>query len=130
VIVDSSALVAIIRGESDFDIYVDALEKSALNKIAAPTYLELCMVTVGGRSQEAKLIVDEIMQRFRISIIDFTAEMAEVALDAFLKYGKGCGHRAQLNFGDCISFATARVEAMPLLFKGDDFRHTDIECVA
>jgi ribonuclease VapC len=126
-IVDSSALVAIIRSESDFEIYVSALQKSALNKIAASTYLEVCMVLVGNRSEEAKGIVSDVLRKFEISIIDFTAEMAHVALAAFMQYGKGQGHRAQLNYGDCMSYAVAKVEAMPLLFKGEDFRYTDVE---
>jgi ribonuclease VapC len=128
VIVDSSALVAIIRAERDFEIYVDALEKSALSKMASPTYLELCMVVVANRDAQSKQIVDYLCRKFRISIIDFTTEISEIAFAAFIQYGKGRGHPAQLNFGDCISYATSKSELMPLLFKGNDFRLTDIEC--
>jgi len=69
------------------------------------------------------------MQTAAIRAIPFAADHAAVAREAFLRYGKG-RHPAALNFGDCIAYATARLEAMPLLFKGDDFRLTDIEAAA
>lgn len=72
--------------------------------------------------------VDALLRASNIGIMEFSASSASVAVEAFLKYGKRRGHPAQLNFGDCISYAVSRSEAMPLLFKGDDFRHTDVDC--
>ena len=75
--------------------------------------------------------VDEVrllVKSADIEIVAFGSSALDVAVDAFLKYGKGQSHPAQLNFGDCMSYAASKVEAMPLLFKGEDFRLTDVEC--
>ncbi len=74
--------------------------------------------------------VDELIDLLRIEIVPFTAQAAKLAQTAFLRFGKGRGHPAQLNFGDCISYAASKFELMPLLFKGTDFSHTDVECAA
>lgn len=73
--------------------------------------------------------LDALIGVLKIDPVPFTADHTAVARSAFLRYGKG-RHPAGLNFGDCISYATAKLEAMPLLFKGDDFRLTDIEAAA
>jgi ribonuclease VapC len=127
-IVDASAIVAILREEPDAEDYVAALFKSRKSFIASPTYLELVMVTTGGRSPHSSDFVETFLRRMGTEIIPFTADMTHVATQAFLIYGKGRSNKAQLNFGDCISYATSKVELMPLLFKGDDFRQTDVEC--
>ena len=75
--------------------------------------------------------VDEIqnlIRQTRIEVVDFSVAAAHQSVLAFKKYGKGQGHQAQLNFGDCISYAMSKTEFMPLLFKGDDFRLTDVDC--
>lgn len=84
------------------------------------------MVLAGGWQDEILDRLDDFLRTASIETIPFTADHAAVARHAFLRYGKG-RHPAALNFGDCIAYATARLEAMPLLFKGDDFRLTDIE---
>jgi ribonuclease VapC len=127
-IVDSSVIVAILREEFDAEIYVASLSRSPKSCMASPTYLELVMVMTGGRSPKPMELLDAFLSRMGIEIISFSVDMSRVATKAFLQYGKGRGHKAQLNFGDCISYATSKVEMMPLLFKGDDFRHTDVEC--
>jgi ribonuclease VapC len=70
--------------------------------------------------------LEELIESLDIKVKDFGIEHVEVAKIAFVKYGKGQGHKAQLNFSDCMSYAMSKVEGMPLLFKGDDFRHTDV----
>ena len=128
-IVDSSAIVAVMLDEPEADSF-DALIMGALSrKIAAPTLLELALVLTGRFGPEALKGLDEYLAKTGIITIPFTADHAAVARQAFLRYGKG-RHPAGLNFGDCISYAAARLEAMPLLFKGDDFRKTDVECAA
>ncbi len=127
-IIDTSALVSILRREVDAQIYVSVIEQSSRRILSAPTHLELCMVALGDRQKDTIENIDRFLTEMSVVRISFTPEMADVAVMAFLKYGKGRGHPAQLNFGDCISYATSKVEAMPLLFKGDDFRLTDVEC--
>ncbi|MDX8456532.1 type II toxin-antitoxin system VapC family toxin [Mesorhizobium sp. VK9D] len=125
-IIDSSALVAILRREPGHDRFVRAIADAGRRLIAAPILLETSMVLAGGWQDEIVDRLDTFLREASIETIAFTAEHAAVARQAFLRYGKG-RHPAALNFGDCISYATARLEAMPLLFKGDDFRQTDIE---
>ncbi|TPL09579.1 type II toxin-antitoxin system VapC family toxin [Mesorhizobium sp. B2-4-14] len=125
-IVDSSALVAVLRAEPSHDQFVRAITNAGRRLIAAPTLLETTMVLVGGRQDEIADRLDAFLSAASIDTIPFTADHAAVARQAFLRYGKG-RHPAALNFGDCIAYAAARLEAMPLLFKGNDFRLTDIE---
>ena len=126
-IVDTSAIVAILRDEPEARKYYELIKASSLSYLPAPLFLELCMVVISGRSPDAEYEVLSVIEELGIKLIEFTPTMAKVATKSFIKYGKGRGHPAQLNFGDCISYATSKVEAMPLLFKGDDFRLTDVE---
>ncbi len=127
-IVDTSAIVAILRSEPEAEAYVRALFDSPKSFITAPNYLELVMVITGGRPAASAEVVDLLLSRMRIDIIPFSADMARVAAQAFFDYGKGRNHKTQLNFGDCISYAASKVEMLPLLFKGEDFRLTDVDC--
>jgi ribonuclease VapC len=126
-IIDTSALIAILTAEDDAATYADALTQASAKLISAPTYLETCMVFCGRRNPGSVAEVDDLLRFAEISIRPFDRQTTDVAVGAFLRYGKGRGHPAQLNFGDCISYAMSKVEAMPLLFKGDDFRLTDVE---
>ncbi|PBB25129.1 MULTISPECIES: type II toxin-antitoxin system VapC family toxin [unclassified Mesorhizobium] len=125
-IIDSSALVAVLRAEPGHDQFVQAITSAQRRLIASPTLLETTMVLVGGWQDEIADLLDAFLRVASIETISFTADHAAVARQAFLRYGKG-RHPAALNFGDCIAYAVARLEAMPLLFKGNDFRLTDIE---
>ncbi|CAH2405187.1 type II toxin-antitoxin system VapC family toxin [Mesorhizobium ventifaucium] len=125
-IIDSSALVAILRTEPGYDRFVLAIARAERRLLAAPTLLETTMVLVGRWQDQIGDRFEALLRTASIETIPFTADHAAVARQAFLRYGKG-RHPAALNFGDCIAYATARLEAMPLLFKGDDFRLTDIE---
>jgi ribonuclease VapC len=127
-IVDSSAVIAIIRDEHGAANVVRSLHKANKKFIATPTYLETCMVAVSDRVAMTLTDVEETLAHYGIVQIAFTSSASAVAVAAFLRYGKGRGHPAQLNFGDCISYAVSKVEMMPLLFTGDDFRKTDVEC--
>jgi ribonuclease VapC len=69
-----------------------------------------------------------LIEKTEIEILTFDANMANIAIEAYIRFGKGRGHPAQLNFGDCIAYAASKAEALPLLFKGDDFRKTDVWC--
>jgi ribonuclease VapC len=128
-IVDSSAVVAILRAEPDAPVYSQAIEQARRKLMAAPTFLETAMVVIGRKGEAAGAGIERFLLRSGIEIVPFTPAAARVAAAAFVRYGKG-RHPAGLNFGDCISYALAKTELMPLLFKGDDFRLTDIELVA
>lgn len=125
-IVDSSALIAILFMEPDHLALAEALNKAKNVAIAAPTLLEASMVTTGRVGAEGLVQLDRLISEIGAAIIPFTAEHAALARHAFLTYGKG-RHKAGLNFGDCISYAAAKFAGQPLLFKGDDFRLTDVE---
>lgn len=125
-VIDTSAIMAILRGEPERISFIAAIDRASAVKIAAPTLLELTMVVAGSHRAD---LLDELYTFIALTDAEttsFTADHAAVARQAFLRYGEG-RHPAGLNFGDCISYATARLEALPLLFKGNDFRLTDIE---
>ena len=119
-IVDSSALLAILKGEPDRDRISEAILLSSSVAVSAPTLLETAIV-IEGRSD-----LDALLAEIEPQIVAFTAEQASLAREAFRRFGKG-KHPARLNFGDCISYALAKESGEPLLFKGDDFSKTDIE---
>ena len=125
-IIDSSAIVAILLLETDAARFAVRIESATVKFIATPTYLEICMVVAGRRPDRAANRVEAFIREAEIEMRAFSNAAAHVAVKAFLTYGKG-RHRAGMNFGDCISYAMAKTEAMPLLFKGDDFRLTDVE---
>jgi ribonuclease VapC len=125
-IVDASALIAIIKEEVDAPVLGEALRRSELRpKIAAPTLLEASLVA-DGLSLRGGRRLDSLARAAHLEVISFDAEMAQVARAAYREYGRGSGHPAGLNFGDCFSYALAAVTGEPLLYKGDDFVHTDI----
>jgi ribonuclease VapC len=129
VIVDTSALVAIVRLEPDGRLYEAALEASPVNRISAATYLETAIVLDRARDPLVSRRLDEILAEGGVIIEPVTPSQARIARDAYRDVGKGSGHPAGLNFGDCFAYALARDLNEPLLFKGDDFRHTDIPFV-
>src|SRR5438105_3023959 len=94
--------------------------------MSAATYLETAIVIDSRRNPIASRRVDEFLEEAEIAIEAVDAEQAKLARAAYRDFGKGSGHPAQLNFGDCFSYALARSRREPLLFKGDDFVHTDI----
>jgi ribonuclease VapC len=127
-IIDTSALVAIFRLESEAETFARLIAQIRSPRVVAPIYLEVCMVLLGKKDASQISHINDFFDRAAIEVIPFEKDMARIAVQAFLKYGKGRGHPAQLNFGDCISYAASKVEMMPLLFKGGDFRLTDVEC--
>lgn len=129
-IVDTSALVAIINLEADGALYEAALEASPVNRISAGTYLEVSIVIDRARDPLVSRRLDEILSEGRFVIEPVTASQARIAREAYRDFGRGIGHPAGLNnFGDCFAYALARELDEPLLFKGDDFNQTDIPFV-
>jgi ribonuclease VapC len=125
-IVDSSAIIAILKREPAWPDLSKTLDASILSHISAANYLETSIVVDGWRSPVLSREFDELIEKFNIGIEPVTAEQAKIARQAYRDYGKGSGHPARLNFGDCFSYALARDKREPMLWKGDNFGHTDI----
>lgn len=125
-IVDTSALLAILRDEPDAMIHAKAIERATIRRISAATFVEAAAVIDASRSPIASRRFDDLLTEAGIVIEPVTEAQARVAREAYRDFGKGSGHAANLNFGDCFAYALARVTGESLLFKGDDFAHTDI----
>lgn len=125
-IVDTSAVVAILRDESDASELAAAIESADVRRVSAATYVEAAIVIDSNRSALLSNLLDSFLLRSLISIEPLTVEQARLARQAYRDFGKG-QHRAGLNFGDCFAYALAKDKGEPLLFKGDDFRRTDVE---
>jgi ribonuclease VapC len=126
VILDSSAVVAILRAEPEALIMAKAMSLGEVCGISAVSYLEAAIVIDGGRDPIASRRFDDFFRVADIVIEPVTFNQAKIARDAYRDFGKG-RHRAGLNFGDCFAYALAKEKGESLLFKGDDFCHTDIE---
>jgi ribonuclease VapC len=125
-IVDSSALIAILRNEPEAQAFSETIEKTQSVRISAGTLFEASMVADKFRDPKVSARFDEIVELSRMVIEPVTADHARIARKAYQDYGKGSGHPANLNFGDCFSYALAREKREPILYKGDDFVHTDL----
>jgi len=125
-IVDSSAIVAILKQEPDWREFLAILDAADDISISAGTYFEISIVIGRLNDPIMNRQIDELMEEFDISIEPFTVDQARIARQAYRDFGKGSGHRANLNFGDCFAYALARAKREPLLYKGDDFVHTDV----
>ena len=124
-IVDSSALVAVLNDEPRAQELVTLMrDRSAA--MSAATYVEAAVVVDARRDPALSRQFDTLLSTLGIAVVDVTPEMAAVARQAYRDFGRGSGHAARLNFGDCFSYALAVVRDVPLLFVGDDFTHTDV----
>jgi len=128
VIVDTSALIAILRDESEARVFAEAIAAAAC-RMSAANFLEAAAVIDAARDPVASRRFDELLATAQIAIEPVTEAQARIAREAYRDFGKGSGHPAQLNFGDCFAYALAKQSGEPLLFKGDDFHHTDIAAV-
>jgi ribonuclease VapC len=125
-IVDSSAVIAILRGEPEAKAFAEAMETAPSLSMSAGTLFEASIVADGFRVPKLSARFDEIVEIPKMVIEPVTVEQARIARQAYRDYGKASGHPANLNFGDCFSYALARVKREAILFKGDDFVHTDL----
>ncbi len=124
-IVDTSALMAILLDEPEKPSFVEALALAQECRISGGTWIELAAVQVRG-NRGFQLALDRLVKQFALAIAEVTAEQAEIGAQAYREFGHGSRHKARLNFGDCFAYALAKASGEPLLFKGDDFIHTDI----
>jgi ribonuclease VapC len=125
-IVDTSALVAILKREPEHVAFSALLEDARNVGMSAVTYFEASIVIDSLRQPVVSRQLDDIIEKAGIAIEPVTPEQARIARQAYRDFGKGSGHPANLNFGDCFSYALARDKREPILFKGDDFVHTDL----
>ena len=125
-IIDSSAMVAILRSEPEQDEFTALVANARRVGISAAGYLEAGVVLDSGRNPSLSRQLDDTLRRAEIEIIPVTASQAYLARQAYRDFGKGSGHPARLNFGDCFAYALAKDLDEPLLFKGEDFIHTDV----
>ena len=124
-IVDSSAVLAILLREPERHSFEDAILASDSNKISAVNFVEAAVVA-DAREGAGLSQFDALLREFQVEILPVTAQQAYSARQAYMDYGKG-RHPAGLNLGDCFAYALAKVSNEPLLFKGNDFRKTDVE---
>ncbi len=130
-ILDTSALIAILRSEAEAPefarIIASAAESPAQPRISAVSYVEAGAVIDGSQDPIASRRFDELIEEAQISIEPVTEAQARIARQAYRDFGKTSGHPAKLNFGDCFSYALAKSKGEPLLFKGKDFSRTDVK---
>jgi ribonuclease VapC len=120
-IVDTSAIVAMLQLEPEATAMLRLLSKDPESKMSAATYLECGIVVDGPKQPKASANLDALIRRLKIEIAPLTESQAKIARQAYQDYGKGSGHQAKLNFGDCFAYALAAETGEPLLFKGNDF---------
>lgn len=125
-IIDSSAVIAILLKEPGYDRVRGRLAASQNVGIGAPTVVDSSLVLCSRLGHAGKTLLARFLQEAEIEIAEFTADHWTVAADAFIAFGKG-RHRAGLNFGDCMTYAVAKLAGEPLLCLGDDFPATDLE---
>ena len=125
-IIDTSAVLAILLSERDAAAFARAIEDASDRRMSAANYLEAALVIDNRGDAVAQREFDRFFQRSGIIIEPVTIEQAQIAREAYRDFGKG-HHRSGLNFGDCFAYACARQAGVPLLYKGDDFPRTDIE---
>ena len=125
-IIDTSALIAILRAEPDAGEMARAIERAQIRRISAANWLETAVVIDGSRDPVASRRFDELVQTAELHVEPVTGDQARIARDAYRDFGKGSGHKAGLDFGDCFAYALAKSTGEDLLFKGNDFGHTDI----
>lgn len=124
-VIDTSALIAILLGEREAEPFALAIAADPKRLISAFTAIETAIVIEAKKGESGGRELDLLLHRARIGVVPVTAEQFEIARLAWRRYGKG-RHPAGLNIGDCCSYALAKSTGEPLLFKGDDFSQTDI----
>ncbi|MGH2941145.1 MAG: type II toxin-antitoxin system VapC family toxin [Solirubrobacterales bacterium] len=125
-IADTSAVVAVLLRESRQEELAVKLDGAEVVAVGAPILLETGMVMVGAMGKHGRGLVALFLESFEVEVIPFGESHWQLAVEAFSRYGKG-RHSAKLNFGDCMSYAVARIADEPLLYIGNDFAQTDIE---
>jgi ribonuclease VapC len=119
-------MIAVLRDEPDVTALAEALGRPKVRRMSAVSYVEAAVVVDSNRNPVLSRRLDDLLRDLQIAVEPVTLNQARIARAAYRDFGKG-RHRAGLNFGDCFSYALAKEKGETLLYKGDDFRHTDIE---
>ena len=125
-IIDASAIVAILKNEPEAELFVQTLQSATVRRLSAASFYEAAIIMDSGRSSIASGRFDKFLEAMDIVIEPVTASQGRLARAAYRDFGKGNHAKAKLNFGDCFAYALARETREPLLYKGNDFAHTDI----
>ena len=126
IVVDTSAIVSVAFNEPERQMFVEAIQQADKALISTVSALEARMVVHGRRGQRAVVLVDDLLRLPTFELVPPGVTEMDAAYAAFVAFGKGSGHPANLNFGDVFSYALAKVRGLPLLYKGNDFEHTDV----
>ena len=126
-IIDSSAVIAILFDEPEAQALLSQIAVADVCRLSSASLVEIGIVLRRDAAAQRRAAFNEMLRLFSIKIEPVTEEQAYLALDAYDRFGKGTGHPAGLNYGDCFSYALAKQAGEPLLFKGDDFTRTDLE---
>ena len=126
-ILDASAVIAILRDEPEAEALANAIAAATSRRISAVNYVEAAVVIDASRDPVASRRFDDFCRIAKIVVEPVTEAQARIAREAYRDFGKGSGHPAKLNFGDCFAYALAKAKREPVLFKGEDFTHTDVE---
>lgn len=129
-VLDTSALLAILLGDEEADAMVHAIVQDDRRLIGSPTLVEASAVMVARKGPGGEVALDALIERLGARIIEMTVPAAKLARLGYARFGKGVGHPGVLNFGDCLSYGVAMAAGEDLLFKGGDFRSTDVGVVA
>ena len=127
-ILDSSAVVSIVSREPGFEELIARIREADAVGVGAPTLTEIGLVLQGRFGLEARSVLERFLRDFEVVVVPFGESHWQEAIAAYDRFGKG-RHPASLNFGDCLSYATAKLAAQPLLFVGNDFVETDVEAI-
>ena len=126
-IIDTSVLIAILRRETGFENYLRFISNASDQfLISSATALEAHIVVQRFKLEGLEENLIQLLDDLGLQIVDFSAAQLAIAIEAHRNFGRGSGHKAQLNFGDCFAYALAKDRGKPLLFKGNDFTHTDV----
>ena len=125
-VIDTSALIAIMGDEPERHTFNELIAAATATCISAANLLETRMVLFAGSGDNTILALDAFLLKSGITIVEVSPRIADIAFDAYRHFGKGTGHSAALNYGDCFSYALAKYLDAPLFFKGNDFSQTDI----
>ena len=125
-IIDASAIIAILRDEPEAASFAEAIASATNRRVSAVNFVEAAVVIDASRDPIATRRFDDFIAEANFIIEPVTQAQANIARDAYRDFGRGSGHPAKLNLGDCYSYALAKAFGEPLLFKGGDFAHTDI----
>jgi ribonuclease VapC len=126
-IVDSSALIAILRLEPEAQLFEELIDRDRHPVISAANFVEVGIVVDRGNDPIAPRLFDRVLAELGIEVVSITPAQAQIARQAHRDFGRGSGHLAGLNFGDCFAYALAVDRNEALLYKGNDFVHTDVQ---